>query len=504
MQAAERVVKNTGFLYARMGITVFISLYATRLILNSLGAGDFGIFNVVGGCIAMLTFLNNAMATATQRFMSYAQGEGNADKQRDIFNVSIFLHLIIGFLVILLLEGFGYFLFKGILRIDPERLYATKTIYHFMVVSTFFTIVSVPYDAVINARENMFFVAILGIVESILKLGIAIFVTVILSDKLIWYGLLMAALSVFLLIVHFIYCHNRYEEVEFNIRKYFRKSLFKEMSSFAGWSFMGSSSSMIANYGQGIVINMFFGTVVNAAQGIAGQVSGQLGAFASTMLKALNPLIVKSEGAGDRNLMLKASLAGSKISFFLLMVFYVPVILEMPFIFHLWLKKVPEFTIIFCRLLLIRNLIEQLFLPIASSIGAVGNIKKFQIFNLILNFLPLIFSYVLFSLGYPAYYLYIVFIIYSIFSAGIILSFAKKECGLSISYFFSEILNRCVSSFIVTIILSSVPLFTINEGFTRLILVFSISVIIFFISVWFIGCTRDERSEILTLRMNMI
>ena len=385
MQAAHRVAKNTGILYARMAITVFISLYATRLVLAALGVADFGLFNLVGGVIAMLGFLNSSMAQATQRFMSFAQGQGDLEKVKRIFNMSIILHAGIAVLMVLVLEIVGYFFFTGILNIAPERLEVAKIIYHFMVASTFFTVLAVPYEAVITSHENMLFYAILGIIEALLKLGIALYITYSVLDHLVAYGFLMAALSVFLLLLRRIYCHRNYVECVLNFRKYYEKDLMKEISSFAGWSLLGSASSMIANYGQGIVINVFFGTLVNAAQSIAAQISGQLGAFSLTLSKALNPLIDKSEGAGNREMMLKATLGGTKISFFLLSFLYIPFLVKMPYILSLWLKNVPEFTVIFCRLLLIRNLIEQFYIPLTNALGAVGNIKKYQIVLIVLR-----------------------------------------------------------------------------------------------------------------------
>jgi O-antigen/teichoic acid export membrane protein len=496
MNTAKRVAVNTGFLYARMAITVFISLYSTRLILNALGAEDFGLFNVVGGAIAMLSFLNNAMAGATQRFMSYSQGEGDLEKQKSIFNVSTILHFIIAILVVLLLEGAGYLLFNGILNIPADRIEVAKLIFHFMLASTFFTIISVPYDAVINAHENMLLVAILGVVEALVKLSIAIYITQTHFDKLVSYGILMAALSIFLLIIRRIYCHRKYQEVVINFKAYFSKPLFREMTGFAGWSFLGASTSLIANYGQGIVINVFFGTIVNAAQGVAGQVSGQLGAFASTMLKALNPIIDKSEGAGNRSLMLKASMMGSKISFFLLMFFYIPVIIEMPLILKLWLKEVPEFTLIFCKLLLVRNLIEQLFQPISSSIAAVGKIKKFQTYISILNLVPLFICYLLFYYGYSPSSLYVVYIFSSIVNGGITLYFARKDCGLSFSVFFNEVVFKCIGSLIMISIISSIPLLFIPDGIFRVLIVFFISSVSFIAAVWIFGLDQIEKANI--------
>lgn len=493
MQAAHRVAKNTGILYIRMAITVFISLYATRLVLAALGVEDFGIFNVVGGAIAMLTFLNNAMTTATQRFMSYAEGEGNTEKQKNIFNVSMVLHLVTAVLVVLILEIAGYFLFNGILKIQPDRMEAAKMIYHFLVVSTFFTIVSVPYDAVINAHENMFMVAILGIIEAVIKLGIAIYITYATSDKLIIYGLLMAILSIFLLILRQIYCHRKYNEVEINFRKYYSKPLFKEMTGFAGWSFLGASSSMIGFYGQGLVLNMFFGTLVNAAQGIANQISGQLGAFTSTLLKAITPMIVKSEGAGNRDLMLKATVVGSKLSFFLLLFFVIPFLVETEYILNIWLKNVPEYAVIFCRLFLIQNLISQMYNTLSTSITAIGKIKQIQIANSVFNVLNILIVYFLFKSGFTPEYNYYVFIILAIITLIINIYYINIYCGLPRDYFIKRVILPDIFVFVILICIGFIPLLFLMPSIGRLIIVISITTLSFLASVWIIGFSESEK-----------
>lgn len=494
MSQANKVAKNTGFLYARMAITVFISLFATRLVLDALGVNDFGIFNLVGGAIAMLTFLNNAMAGASQRFMSFAEGEGNFEKQKNIFNVSIVLHIITAVLVVLLLEVVGYFLFNGILVIPIERMEAAKLIFHFLVVSTLFTIISVPYDAVINAHENMFLVAILGIIEAIIKLGIAFYITYSSSDKLIIYGLFMALLSILILVLKQIYCHIQYDEVKLEIRKYYDMKLAKEMTSFAGWSFLGATSSMLSFYGQGLVLNMFFGTVVNAAQGIASQVGGQLSSFSGTMLKALNPMIAKSEGSGNRNLMFKATFTGSKVAFFLLMILSIPVIIEMPIIFKFWLKDVPQFTIIFCRLLLVKLLLDQVNINLTTLIAAVGNIRKYQIVVSVVYILPLIFTYIVFEIGFPPFSIYIIFIIFSIVAGYTNIFFAKTLTGLSVNVFLKEVLMRIFLTFIISFCISILPLIFMNEGFMRIIIVLILSFISSFLAIWFVGLTKNEKN----------
>lgn len=496
MQAAHRVAKNAGILYARMAITMFISLYATRLVLAALGVADFGLFNVVGGIIAMLGFLNSSMAAATQRFMSFAQGAGDLEKVKRIFNMSTLLHWSIALIILLVLEIAGYFFLNGVLNIAPERLGAAKIIFQFMVISTLFTVISVPYEAVITSHENMMVYAILGIIEAILKLGIALYITYSSQDHLVAYGFLMAALSIFLLILRRIYCHHYYDECVLRLRHYYDKTLFKEISGFGGWSLLGTSSSMLANYGQGIIINMFFGTAVNAAQGISGQISGQLNVFAATLIKALNPMIDKSEGAGDRAAMLKATLMGSKVSFFLLMIFYIPFLIELPYIFKLWLKNVPDYAVIFCRLILIRNLIEQLFIPLVSAISAEGNIKGYQKSSAILVVFPLIISYFLFKFGFPPYVLYIIFIIYSLLASSIILYFTKKNCKLSIKKFLRDVVLRCFLCFCIVFIVTFLLSTTIKENLLRLVLVSLSNVLTFIVTVYLIGFSKIEKNNI--------
>ncbi|WP_298487920.1 hypothetical protein [uncultured Maribacter sp.] len=504
MEQAKRVAKNTGFLYARMAITVFISLYSTRLVLAALGATDFGIFNVVAGAIAMLTFLNAAMTSATQRFMSFAEGKGDFKAQIGIFNVSVLLHWVIAFIVVLILEIASYFLFNGILEIPDNRLYAAKLIFQCMVISTFFKIISVPYDAVINAHENMFFVAVLGVLESLLKLGIAIYITSTNFDALVVYGFLMALMEVILLLIRRVYCHKSYKEVSINIKKHYDRALFKEMSSFAGWSFLGSSTTMFSQYGQGVVLNMFFGPKINASHGIANQISGQMGAFATTMLKALSPAITKSEGAGGRSNMLKMTLFGSKFSFFLLIIFTVPVIIEMPYIFKFWLINVPPYAILFSRLILFNKLIEQLFVPIDTAIRAVGHIKEYQIAISILAILPLPICAFLFSYNFSPYYLYVVLMVYVISHAIIILFYARKYCSLSMISFFKQTFLRSFFTFLVVIGLSYLPTLLLSEGLPRLITVIIISGITYLFSVWYIGFNKGERQLIIPLLDNTL
>lgn len=385
MSTVNRVIKNTGYLYAKMGVTMFISLYTTRLILNSLGASDFGIFNIVGGAIAMLGFLNMAMASATQRFMSYAEGVGQKEKQKNIFNVSVILHFLIALFVGIMLLVTGYFFFRGILNIPVGRVDAAKVVYSSLIISTMLTVMTVPYDAVMNAHENMKYYAIVGIVESLLKLGGAFIVVYTFFDRLVVYGILMACIPLITMIIMRVYCHKHYEECLFDPRRYWDKAVMKKMTKYAGWSLLSSSSAIINGYGSGIVLNHFFGTVLNAAYGVCGQLNGQLLAFSNNMLKALNPSIVKAEGCGLRDKMFASAFTGCKISFILYSLLAIPFSFEAPYILHLWLKNVPPYTVLFCRLSCLIITIEQCYLPLNTALGAIGNIKQISLCNTILT-----------------------------------------------------------------------------------------------------------------------
>lgn len=473
---------------------MFVSLYTTRLLLNSLGASDFGIFNVVGGAIAMLGFLNAAMAGATQRFMSIAEGEGKPEKKKNIFNISIILHLAIAIILGLVLLLAGYFFFNGILNIPTDRMYAAKVVYGSMVISTMFTVMTVPYDAVLNARENMLYYAIVGIVESFLKLAIAFIVVYALQDKLIIYGVLMAVVSLLVMLIMRIYCHRRYEECTIAPRLYWDKSLMKEMTGFAGWNLLNNASGMISQYGLSIVLNSFFGTILNAAQGIANQISGQLMVFSNTMIKAVTPVIAKSEGAGERDKMLNTSLLSAKYSFLLLAFFAIPFLLETPYILRIWLKNVPEWAVVFVRLQLIRSLTEQLTIMVGRTVEVQGDIKVYSAVRSFLNILPIILTYLFFSFGFPPYYLYIVWILAGgILGGGIAVYFAKLKCGLRYGDFLRIVLLPCVVVTLVMLTTGSLPVYWMDDSFLRLLFVCMITSITF-VMVIYIVMTKEERN----------
>lgn len=494
MSTTTRVIKNTGFLYVKMGITVFISLYTTRLILASLGASDFGVFNIVGGAITMLGFLNSTMANATQRFMSYAEGANDLLKKKQVFNVSMVLHLGIALLTGMILLAAMYPLFNGIFNIQPDRIFAAKVIYLSLIVSTMFTIVNVPYDAVMNAHENMLYYSLIGIFESLLKLIVAFACVYTTSDKLIVYGILMAIIPFVTLTIMKIYCHRKYEECFIGFKKYWSIGLVKEIASFSGWNFLTAISSLASYYGTGLVMNHFFGTILNAAQGIANQVNGQMSAFSLNLMKAVNPIIVKRAGAQDIEAMNKATLASGKYSTLLIVFFAVPFILEMHCVLNFWLRDVPEWTSLFCCLQLVITIICQMASSAATSIYAQGNIKWYAIYKSLMNIAPIIMTYIAYTFGGAPYWLYIAMItIWAIGGDMVIMQYANKVSKLKKIVFLREVVFPVVIIVLFMLAFGYLPQLLMEEGFFRLVVSCIVTSLVFVLIIWLYIFTTDER-----------
>lgn len=500
MSTANRVIKNTGFLYAKMGITMFISLYTTRLILNSLGTSDFGIFNIVGGAISMLGFLNTAMASATQRFMSYSEGEGDKEKQKNIFNVSFVLHLGISLVVGIALLIAGYFFFNGILNIPKDRIFAAMVVYGSLIVSTMFTVMTVPYDAAMNAHENMKYYAIVGVFESFLKLTVAFACVYTIYDKLIVYGILMACIPLITLTIMRVYCHRHYEECVIAPRVYWQKGLMKEMTSFAGWNLFQTAAAMITNNGVGIVMNMFFGTIINAAQGVANQINGQLMTLTNNMAKAINPIITKTEGQKDHNKVLSLASTSSKATFFITSLFSIPSIITMPYLLKVWLKNVPDYAVFFAQCQLIISMCEQLTSGFNVAITASGQIRDISIFKSIIKFLYLPISYILFKLDISIIIVYCLLVVIQGFMNGLFVPiyFLHRTFHYSIAKYLKI---TFIPLIIPTVLVLSVGMLLSNlfDGWNFLFAVFGCCIFSNIILFYFISLNKEEKTVVSNL-----
>lgn len=500
MSTSSRVIKNTGFLYAKMAITIFISLYVTRLILESLGESDFGVFKLVGGAIAMMGFLNTTLANATQRFMSYAEGEGVLEKKRKIFNVSFVLHVAIAFVTVILMLIALFPLFNGIFNIETDRVQAAKIIYFSLIFSTVLTIINVPYDAVMNAHENMLYYSIIGIFEALLRLGIAFICVHTTYDKLIVYGILMACVPLITLTIMKIYCHRHYEECVIAPRRYWDGSLVRNISSFFGWNFLTAISSLFSVQGIGIVLNNFFGTVLNAAQGIANDVNGCLSHFSGNMMKALNPVIVKRAGAGDLNAMNRATLAGCKFSVLLTMLFAIPLSIEMTYVLDLWLKDVPQWAVTFCTLQLTMTIITQMADSASTAVYAQGDIKHYAIWKSVMNASPVLLTWIAFQLGGSPEWLYIPMIV--LWAAGgdvVIIYYAKQKCGLRVGEYLKQVLAPLIGTAVLMLTFGIIPLMLLQSTFLRVVITSISTTIGLLLAALLFAMTKEEKTQLVSM-----
>lgn len=486
-----------------MGVTMGISLYTTRLLLSTLGVTDYGIFNLVAGVIAMLSFLNTAMATSTQRFLSYQIGKKDIAMQRNIFFNSLVLHLAIGIIMVLTLEIIGTFLFKSVLNIPVSRVEAASAIYHFMSLTVFFTVVSVPFSASLNANENMLWISIVLITETVLKLVIAVILVDVASDKLILYGILTACISVISFLLYAGYCVKNYTECSIRNRGTFNKSQLLELTSFAGWNLFGSLCAISRTQGVAILLNVFLGASINASYGIANQVAAQLSFFSLTLLRVVNPQIMKSEGSGNRERMLMLSMAGSKFGFFLLALIAVPCIFEMPEILSVWLTKVPENAVSFCNLIVIATLVNQLTVGLQSAIQATGNIKAYQtvVGSVLLLNIPM--AFLVLHFGLPVYWVMLSFGIVEFTACIFRLYFLRKLAGMSIKKYVRKVFVKEVLPLCVMIGSAYLSSHYLNVPY-RFILTIGISAALSSIAIVLAGLSKEEKDFFQKAKNNLL
>lgn len=495
MSTANRIIKNTMFLYVRMGLSIAFSFFTTRILLQSLGASDYGLYNVVAGALAMLGFISASMSSATQRFISYAEGEGNSQKIIEIFNNAVYLHRLIALIaaIVFVLAGFAFF--NGVLNIPKGRELVAIAVYACMIFSTVFSITIVPYDAVLNAHENMKYYSLLGIVDVILKFLIALLVTYSNRlDKLLFYGILMAIESWIFRYLTQLYCDKHYSEVnDINRKKYVNTETLKSMSSFAGWNVLNIFSGMICLYGLSIIVNHYYGTVTNAALGIATQLSGVLMGLTQNMSKALTPVIVKSEGAGQRDKMVNISLLGCRFSFLVFAFITIPICFCLDPILSIWLKEVPQYTKEFCYIMLVSELAEQTYLMLSQSINAEGNIKYYCIYRTISNLLALPITIALFEFGFlPTSSWVVRFVTFVLMGWIITIVYSKINLGLSLNVYFKDVLCQCFFALLLTGVICYIvdvnSVFS-NSVFVKLPIMYLISVPI----ILMCGLKYDER-----------
>lgn len=481
-----------------------LGLFSVRIVLGALGETNYGIYSLVAGVVSMLGLLQGAMSNASMRFMAHSLGSKDEQLIRKTFNTTLFLHFVIGIAVVIIIELGGIFMFEYLLNIPADKIRDAKVIYHFMTITTFITIIAVPYDSVINSHENLLFLSIVDVAGAILKFGVALYLTVSHLNLLILYGFLLMLIQIILRGIKQYYSQKKYQECKISLRQNYDKSLAKTILSFTGWNLFGSIASMSVTQVRSILLNMFFGVGLNAANGIAMQVTGQVNAVSSSMTQALNPQLVKSEGGGDRERMIRLTELATKYSVFLFSLFAIPVIIEMPYLFSLWLKKVPDFAVIFSRLILIGLLIDKFSFEITSAIRAVGDIKGLTVVEAIIGLTNIPVAYILFKFGFAPYSIYVLIIIIGSFAFINRLYYAKRIVKMDIIAFLK---NGIIVITLILIFSTGVTYlvhYYLIESFIRLIIITIFFTFTFSLMFWLFGMSGIEKLRVKGLLNSII
>lgn len=492
---SKRIVKNTGILYIRMLFMIVISLYTSRVVLKTLGFDDFGLYNVVGGIVVILSFLNTSMSGATQRFLNVELGREDHDRLRKVFSTSLFIHVCLAGIIILLAETVGLWFLNNYMNIAPERMEAANWVFHFSVLSFTLTILSVPYNGAIISHERMGAFAYITIGEATMKLLVVFLLQVISYDKLIVYALLMVAVSAIVLIIDTVYAGIKFKECRGLSLKY-EPTILRQMIGFSGWTAFGALGSLSHTQGIAIVMNWFFGLTVNAALGIANQVTHIVNNFVTNFMTALNPQIVKTYAAHqlyDTQTLLKR---GSKLGICLVTFFAVPLIIETPAILNLWLEDVPEYAATFIRIILLTSICNAYASPLAAAKGATGNIRNYQIILTSLGWMHLPLAWIFFELGYPPYYaMYVYFVLINIMQ-GVRIYMVCKSIDLSIKDFCSEVLLRCGFMILAAFSLPYLSHRLLPFSLVSSLATIAIALVSVSISIYFIALQGEERKTI--------
>lgn len=487
----KRIVKNTVLLYIRMCVLMLISLYTSRVILQTLGVEDYGVYNVVGGIVSMFSIITSSLSNAISRFTIYELGKGNTNRLSEVFSTSMIVLLLLSIVAVVLIEVFGgWFLNRG-MNIPVERMNSANWVFHCAVVTFVINLLCVPYNASIIAHEKMSAFAFISIIDAVLKLLVVFGLALSPYDKLKTYAVLLVIVSIIIWNIYVGYSRKHFCECRYHIS--FDKSLFKGMLGFAGWNFIGTTTSVLNTHGLNIVTNLFFGVTVNAARGIATTVYSAGQQLVNSFTTAINPQITKYYAANDLNLMYNLVCRGARISYMLVLLILIPIIGEVDNILHLWLGVVPDDTGVFVNLIMIDLLLNVAGQSMIQAVWSTGRIKSYYLRVTYCTTLVLPVSYALFYIGLPAYIAYLVQIAADILLFVVRMRVFKKELLLPVKKFIIEVVLRMgivtLLSIIVPILIKSVCKPSV---ITSVVYVFS-SVILTSIICFFIGISQSER-----------
>ncbi len=491
----KRIAKNTLLLYFRMLLMMFVTLFTSRVVLDKLGVTDYGIYNVVGGVVAMLGFLNSSMSNAVQRYLSFEIGKNNEAGVNRIFNVSLFAHVGIAVFVFVVMEIVGVWYLNTHMNIPAERMDAANWVLQCSIFTTLFTIVQVPYNAIIISKEQMGIYAYISILEVVLKLLVVYMLAIGNFDKLKLYSVLIMVVTIGIVMIYRFYCTRKYKEAKFKFIKDW--NLLKQIVGFASWNMLGELAWVFTGQGVNIILNSFFGPVVNAARGLAEQVNGAVNRFVANFQTAVNPQLIKNYASDQLGEMKTLLFRSTRFSYYLLLALSLPIILKMDFILHLWLKEVPDYTTGFCQLVLVSSLVSTLSNLLAQVARAYGKIRNYQIIVSIFLFLNFPLSYIVLKFGGSPLSTMFVNIGINAMLLFVRLRLTNRMIQMTYGSFIRNVLFPVI---IVTAVALVIPLtiyFMLDNSIISFIIVCLVSFVSVGVSTYALGMNANERLYIL-------
>lgn len=486
-----------------MLLIMAVSLYTLRIVLNVLGVEDFGIYSVVGGIVSFFTFLSGTMASATQRFFSFAIGQNDFEKLKKIFTVNWIIYGAIAIIALTLLETVGLWFVKVHLNVPPDRLESAKWVYHFSVLTFIGTIITTPFMAIIIAHEDMKIYAYVSIIEALMKLSIVFILIYLPWDKLELYGVLIFAVSVINAVMYIAICMRKYKECQFR-QFYWDKGLLREITEFTSWTLFGQITTVARNQAVTILLNQVFSPIVVAARAVAINIASQANIFSNNFNTGLYPPIIKSYAAADKKQMFSLIFNGSKITFFLMWIFALPLFLEMETILQIWLKNPPPKAVLFTRLALVEVLINSISLPLTTAARAPGKMRIYELTLGCIQIAIFVVSWLVLMLGATAYSVFVVAIVINLIMFAVRLLIVRTLIGISVRSFFHQVAFP-VSA---VILFSTIPSLAIHLLLPKAIIFSCISILLSGIitctSMYFLGMNKYEREKVQILIVNLI
>ena len=492
-QSNQRIAKNTLFLYIRFAIVLVANLYITRAVLNVLGASDYGLYNVVCGFVAMFGFLNTSMTNGIQRFYNYELGKNGDKSVAKVFNTAIFIQLILAAIVLVFAETVGLWYINFQMVIPDARMLAANWAFQFSVISLLFVIIQIPYSAAILAYERMDYYAIISIVEIGLKLVAVIILPYVVGDHLIVYGASIMGITILSFVLNYLYCHKHFSAFRFN--RQFDREQFKSMISFSGWHLLSTIAYLAKGQGVPVLINMFFGTIVNAANGIAAQISSAIQTFSANLIVAFKPQLTQSYAIGDYHRTEQLMFTMSKISYVLMCILAIPIITDIDYILHVWLGgDVPEYTSTFSILTIIAMMIGVFNTPITQVVHSTGRIKLYEIMTSIVIFSVLPISWIFLKLGYSVDSVFVITIVVVLVNQIVSLFVLKQIFNYDLGKYIRNVIAPCLLMTAVAMIIAVGIRDLMSASFLRFITIFVVSL---FVIVLVVGLTlnRAEKNE---------